>query len=148
MRGWQMAVVESWIGLIQSLFTPTVIWILTLSSAVMAAGSLFMMPYVLCQIAPDYFNSEKPHLITRIKASPPLKCLILVLKNVLGFVLFLAGVLMIFLPGQGLLTILIGVVLMDFPGKFKIERRIVANPNVLATINWMRARRGHPEIKF
>ncbi len=141
-----MVLIEKWVALIQAFLTPGVIWGLTLCSAVMAVGSLFMMPFILCQLAPDYFNNEKPHLITRIKACPPLQGCFLVLKNILGFVLFLAGVLMIFLPGQGLLTILIGMVLMDFPGKFKLERRIITNPSVLETINWMRARRGHTEI--
>ena len=141
-----MALIEKWIALIQSFLTPTVIWSLTVCSVIMAIASLFMMPFVLCKLAPDYFDSEKPHLMTRIKASAPLQCCILVLKNLLGFVLILAGVLMIFLPGQGLLTILIGMVLTDFPGKFKLERRIVSNPNVLGTINWMRVRRGHQEI--
>lgn len=143
-----MALVEKWIALTQSLLTPAVIWSLTFCSVIMAIASLFMMPFVLCSLAPDYFENEKPHLITRIKASSPLACCFLLLKNLLGFVLILAGVLMIFLPGQGLLTILIGMVLTDFPGKFALEKRIVSNSNVLGTINWMRARRGHQEIKI
>jgi len=142
-----MALVESWITLIQNYLTPGVLWSLTISSAIMAVGSLFMMPFILCKLAPDYFKGEKSHLITRIKTSSPLKSLVLILKNILGVVLVLAGVLMLFLPGQGLLTILIGMVMMDFPGKFKLERRIVSNPKVLATINWMRASRGHPDIE-
>ncbi len=141
-----MDLLEDWIALMQSFLTPTVIWSLTACSVIMAIGSLFMMPYVLCKLAPNYFESEKPHLMTRIKASPLNKCCYLVLKNLLGCVLIFAGVLMIFLPGQGLLTILIGMVLTDFPGKFELERRIVSNPNVLSAINWMRAKRGHPEI--
>jgi hypothetical protein len=44
------------------------------------------------------------------------------------------------LPGQGVITILIGVMMVDFPGKFLLERRIVQYPSVLRAINWMRTK--------
>lgn len=72
----------------------------------------------------------------------------LVLKNVLGvclialgFVLSLPGI-----PGQGLLTILLGVMLLDFPGKRALERRIVGAPRVLDRVNRLRARFGKPPL--
>jgi len=45
---------------------------------------------------------------------------------------------MLVLPGQGLLTILFGIALLDFPGKYRLERRIVSYPKVLNSINWIR----------
>lgn len=47
---------------------------------------------------------------------------------------------MLVLPGQGLLTLLVGVGLLDFPGKRHIELRVVRNHHVLNAINWIRAR--------
>jgi len=66
----------------------------------------------------------------------------LIAKNMLavGFLFF--GALMLLLPGQGILTILIGITLLDFPGKFKLQRWIVTRRGVLDPINWVRKRRG------
>ena len=47
---------------------------------------------------------------------------------------------MLFLPGQGLFTIMIGLMLSNYPGKYLIEKRFIAIPSVLKTINWLRKR--------
>jgi hypothetical protein len=59
----------------------------------------------------------------------------------LGIALSLPGV-----PGQGLLTILIGAMLLDFPGKRRCEKWILRRRGVLSTINKLRARRGCPPL--
>ena len=53
---------------------------------------------------------------------------------------------MLFLPGQGVLTILIGLSLLEFPGKRRLEAKIVGQPTVLSTINNMRAKFGKPPL--
>lgn len=68
------------------------------------------------------------------------------LKNLVGWVLILAGILMVLLPGQGVITIIMGLVLSDFPGKYKLERRLAGNHRVLSGINWIRRRSGHPPL--
>jgi hypothetical protein len=67
-------------------------------------------------------------------------------KNLLGFFLVILGVVMSLpgVPGQGLLTIFIGLVLLDVPGKRAIERRIIAVPAVLRACNRLRARFDKP----
>jgi hypothetical protein len=67
-------------------------------------------------------------------------------KNVLGVVFVLAGIAMLILPGQGVLTILAGIMLLDFPGKRTLECRVVSQPAVLKSINWMRQRAGHAPL--
>jgi hypothetical protein len=67
-------------------------------------------------------------------------------KNLLALTLIAGGIAMLLLPGQGLLTILIGVMLLDFPGKYPLERRIVQQPKVLQTINWLRAKGNRPPL--
>ena len=64
----------------------------------------------------------------------------LVLKNALGLLLLACGIVMLVIPGQGLLTMLIGLMLMDFPGKRRLEARLVAVPSVRRSINWLRER--------
>ena len=53
----------------------------------------------------------------------------------------LAGIAMLVLPGQGLLTLLVGFLLIDFPGKYRFEKWLVARRWVLQPINWLRLRR-------
>jgi hypothetical protein len=53
---------------------------------------------------------------------------------------------MLVLPGQGLLTIIIGLVLMEFPGKYHAERWVINRPAVLAAINWIRLKAGKPKL--
>ncbi len=69
-------------------------------------------------------------------------------RNVAGFILIAVGVLLSLpgIPGQGLLTILVGVMLLDFPGRRRIERRILGRRTVLVRINRLRARFGRPPI--
>ena len=67
-------------------------------------------------------------------------------RNALGAVLLAAGIAMLVLPGQGLLTILLGLMLVDFPGKRRAERALVARPNVFEALNWLRAKAGRPPL--
>ena len=60
----------------------------------------------------------------------------------------LVGVAMLLLPGQGILTILIGLMLLDFPGKRGLERRLVQQPAVWRAINWMRAKAHQPALEL
>ena len=65
-----------------------------------------------------------------------------------GFCLIMGGILMLVLPGQGLLTILVGLMLSDYPGKFKLEKRIIKTNLVLKTINWYRTKSNIPPLIF
>ena len=67
-------------------------------------------------------------------------------KNVLGAIFVVAGLIMLVLPGQGIFTILIGIMLLDFPGKYRLERWIVARRPVLQSINWLRQRAGRAAL--
>lgn len=68
-------------------------------------------------------------------------------KNVLGGILVLAGIVMLIGPGQGVLTILIGLVLMDIPGKRPFEARIIKRPTILAAANGLRAKFGKEPLE-
>ena len=59
-----------------------------------------------------------------------------------------AGLAMLFLPGQGLLTVLIGVCVMDFPGKRGLLQRLVRGPKVQGALNWIRRKRGKEPFAF
>jgi hypothetical protein len=59
----------------------------------------------------------------------------------LGVVLSLPGV-----PGQGILTILLGLIMLDIPGKRPLEARIIKRPAILSAINDLRARYKKPPL--
>jgi hypothetical protein len=63
-------------------------------------------------------------------------------RNVGGAILILLGIAMSLpgIPGQGFLTIIIGITLLDIPGKRRLERRLISRPRILQLINRMRAR--------
>jgi hypothetical protein len=69
-------------------------------------------------------------------------------KNALGLVLLAGGVLMLFLPGQGLLTIFMGAVLIDYPKKKLIERRFIKTAFILKGLNWIRIKGGHSYLRL
>lgn len=111
-------------------------------------GTLLALPFLLVQIPADYFSNNARGSGRWQQQHPLVRWLLVVLKNLLGVLLLLAGIAMLVLPGQGLLTMLMGIVLLDFPGKFQLERAIVSRPAVLRSINWIRRRRGHQDIRL
>jgi hypothetical protein len=68
------------------------------------------------------------------------------MKNLLGVVFVVAGLLMLFLPGQGILTLLVGLVIMNYPGKFALERWLIQRPYVMHAVNWLRKKYNHPPL--
>jgi hypothetical protein len=79
-----------------------------------------------------------------------IRALALVGKNLAGVVLVLLGLIMALpgVPGQGLLTALIGLTLLSFPGKRRVERRFVRIPALLRAINRLRARFARPPLEL
>ncbi len=109
-------------------------------STVISIGSVVLAPLVIARLPPDYFQQERrPRYLARGRR-PLLHFMLTALKNLLGIGLILAGAAMILLPGQGLLTMVIGVALIDFPGKSRLVSAIVRRPTVLRSLNWIRAK--------
>lgn len=111
-------------------------------SIVTFIASLLSLPWLVSRIPEDYFLREKRRPSPWKETHPAIRLGVLIGKNVLGLVLLLGGTLMLFLPGQGLLTMAMGILLLDYPGKFRLERRIVRVPQVSESLNWLRAKRG------
>ena len=70
------------------------------------------------------------------------------IKNSLGYLLIIGGILMLVLPGQGILTIFVGMILSDYPGKYHIEKKIIQSSIILRTINSIRKKSGKKPLKF
>jgi len=124
--------------------TDVLLWLFAFSIAGFIA-SLIAIPFILVKLPPDYFDERRPRTWME-NHHPVLRLTGRLFKNAIGVVLLLAGIAMLFLPGQGVLTILIGISMVDFPGKRGLERRLVSQPTVLQTINKLRAKFGHPPL--
>lgn len=123
----------------------TAFWWLGITSALTFVGTLILVPLLLVRIPADYFLRPQDHHHGPGQ-HPVLRLCAVLLKNLLGMTLVLAGIAMLVLPGQGVVTILLGLMLMNFPGKQALERRIVSRPAVLRAINWIRAQAQHPPL--
>lgn len=118
---------------------------LTAASVIGFIGSLVVIPWILIRLPSDYFDMRVPRHWMK-DHHPVLRIIGLVIKNILGIVFLMAGFLMLFLPGQGVLTMLIGISFMDFPNKRKLEARIVGQPALLKAINAMRQKFDKPPL--
>ncbi|HWK54405.1 MAG TPA: PGPGW domain-containing protein [Hyphomicrobiales bacterium] len=116
-------------------------WLLALAVLV-SLGTLAVLPLVVLALPEDYFVTPRRRPLVREAWPPWVRPVVLVLKNLLGVLLLVLGVLMLVLPGQGLLTLLCGLVLLDFPGKYRCLRWLAGREKILASLNWLRTKRG------
>lgn len=111
-------------------------------------GSLLVVPWLIVRIPADYFALEERRIAPWQDRHPALRWSSLIAKNCLGAVLVVMGIAMLVLPGQGLLTILIGIMLLNFPGKFQLERWLVQKGPIWRSVNWLRRRAGRAELEI
>jgi hypothetical protein len=114
-----------------------------------SVGGLAVVGFIVVRLPADYFSpSRKRHFLTG--RHPFLRATGLVLKNVLGVVTVVVGFVLVMpgVPGPGVLTILVGIMLLDFPGKLRLERWLVCRSAVLRTINRLRAKYGRLPLRL
>ena len=132
--------VELWASLTWTrILYGTVLFVISMAISIVIVG------IVVVRIPENYFSSHNQHdflpnssWFTRWGA--------VVAKNIAGAILVAAGILMLIGPGQGILTILIGLILMDIPGKRPLEARLIKRPIVLAAVNNFRAKYNKPPL--
>ena len=108
--------------------------------------SLLSLPWLVAQIPEDYFLPKKRQPTQWKQLHPVIRLLALMGKNLIGYGLIVAGLLMLFLPGQGILTLVMGLLLVDYPGKFRLERKLVKTPAILNSLNWLRRKAKKPPL--
>lgn len=119
-------------------------WVIGLGLGLLVLGvaSLIALPVLLVRIPSDHFVA--PPKAVRIGSWLWFGR---IAKNILGAVLLLLGIVMLVLPGQGVLTVIGALVLLDFPGKRRLERWLLLRPKVLGSLNRLRARAGRPPFE-
>lgn len=110
------------------------------ASILMYVASIVVVPWLVIRMPPDYLVQEPPMRTEWSQHHPAIRLTVKVLKNLLAYCVIAAGILMLFLPGQGVLTIIAGLLLVDFPGKHRLIRWTLTRPRVLRSVNWLRTR--------
>ena len=118
------------------------IWWIAGASFMTILVFLIVVPLLVTRIPSDDFAHGRFRRTLGANRHLVFRMVLLIGKNILGCVFVEAGIVMLVLPGQGILTILAGIMLLDFPGRYRLVRWIVARPQVIRTLNWLRRRAG------
>tara|TARA_R110002073_G_scaffold302561_1_gene470291 strand:+ start:438 stop:863 length:426 start_codon:yes stop_codon:yes gene_type:complete len=125
---------EMWVGLIAF-------------SVIAFVVTLITIPAILIRLPPDYFQHHH-HKLWFANRHPVVRTLGILVKNLAGIIFLLTGIVMLILPGQGLLTMLLGLLFIDFPGKQGLERKLIQHPKILHVINTFRKKAGKLPLAF
>lgn len=118
---------------------------------VSSVGGLAIAAFVLAKLPVDYFQEDgHPAAFAWAEQHPVLRWAALIAKNLLGVVLIIVGILLSLpgVPGPGFLTILIGILLVNFPRKRQLLRWFISRPKIRQGINDLRARFGKPPLNL
>lgn len=122
-------------------------WFALISLATFVVSAV-ALPWLLIRLPEDYLDETTSDTHTQWPRQRVLYWAWRLLKNLLGVVLLLAGLVMLVMPGQGILTILAALWLLDLPGKRSYERALIVRPKVLASINWIRQKSGRRPLRM
>ena len=134
---------DVFLSMIQQYVSSETLVALTVLSIIFFVVSLIAIPFILIHLPADFFDIRVPRPWMEDN-HPVLRVLGHLLKNIVGAIFLFAGFLMLFLPGQGILTMLIGISMLDFPSKRKLEAKMIGQPTILNAINGMREKCSKP----
>lgn len=134
--------------LIPSISVVQLLELLGILSIVTFIGSLLIIPWLILRLSPDYFIRHRLDVVERHRRHSVLAIIIFFLRNTVGFGLLAAGMAMLVMPGQGILTMLIGLSFMDFPGKHRLLEKVVQSMRVQRSLNWIRRKGGKKDLVF
>jgi hypothetical protein len=139
----------AWLTAILSTFDLTwskILWMLVLYM-VAFLGSTGAVAWLVVRLPATYFCDTYPREVWGDQR-PVFRWTGILLKNLLGVLLVVLGGIMAVpvIPGPGILILVLGVMLLDFPGKRRLERWLVHRATVLRAINQLRQRYGKPPL--
>lgn len=120
-------------------------WLVGLSIATLVLSAI-TVPFLVSRMRADYFMPDRDRTRMFANQHPVVRWIGLILKNLAGLILFIAGAVMVAAPGQGLLTMFVGLLMLDFPGKRRLELRLVKIKAVHRAIDWIRRKAGRSPL--
>jgi hypothetical protein len=123
------------------------VWWLTVGAVVTMLAGAAGAAWFAVQMPADFLQ-RPPGDPGRAGGSSALRLLWKIARNALALVLVLLGLVLSLplVPGPGILLVLLGLSLADFPGKQALERRLASHPLVRRQINRLRALAGKPPL--
>lgn len=134
-------------------FVPNLTWQNAVIGAVLFivtfAASSALVSFVLVRLPATFFHPSHDRDIL-VDRHHVIRWSGIVIKNLVGFALVIVGIVMSIpgVPGPGFLTILFGIALLDFPGKRRLEYKIVSRPKVFQAINALRRKFNKPPLEL
>ena len=128
---------------------PEVVIGLSVASVFALLGSVILLIAGIVFVRDD-FLLRRSTLTKEYENKKIMRLLLMILRNIVGCILVLLGAALLVLPGQGLLTILFGLLLLDLPGKESARvrlRRFVQRPTTLNKINTLRRKFGKAPLQ-
>jgi hypothetical protein len=124
-----------------------------LIGALIFVGTFFInlgiVSFILVKIPANHFSKSRK---TKFWSGPRplLHAAGVVGKNIGGLLLVALGIVLSLpgVPGQGLLTVLLGLMLLDFPGRRRLEQKLLSRPSIVNAINHLRARFGKEPLEL
>ena len=116
------------------------------ASVIIFFATLIAIPLLIARMPADYFVRDRAPLWEGHRSE--VRLIFFIAKNLLGAVLLLAGLAMLVLPGQGILTIMAAILLLNFPGKRRLEYWLIRRRPIHRMLNWIRAKRHRPPLQF
>lgn len=119
-------------------------WLALLGSITLLSlvAAVLMAPWLAALIPADYFSENRKHGFSRQRGKGLLAWIRTLLRNLLGLLVMLLGLIMLFTPGQGILMLFLASMLLDYPGKLRFQRWMVERKGVLQGVNWLRKKAG------
>lgn len=114
---------------------------LSVFSVACFVGSILALPVLVARAPVDYFARECARQVQRPVG-------VRILRNFAGLVLLSMGVLMLVLPGQGLITILVSLSFLEIPAKQRLIRALGRRPGVAKGLQWLRTRSNKPPFEM
>lgn len=112
-------------------------------------ANLGIVSWILVKLPADHFSKSRK---TKFWAGPRpwLHAAKVIGKNIGGILLVALGVVLSLpgVPGQGLLTVLLGIMLLDFPGRHRLEQKLLSKPSIVNSINKLRGRFGKKPLQL
>jgi hypothetical protein len=111
--------------------------------------NLGIVSLILVKLPADHFSKSRK---TKFWAGPrpAIHAAKVIGKNIAGVLLVALGIVLSLpgVPGQGLLTVLLGIMLLDFPGRHRLEQKLLSKPSIVNTINRLRERFDKPPLQL
>ena len=119
-------------------------WI-SIGSGIMLVLTAIGIPFAIVRLPEDYLvNDGQAGWLDKQPAV--VRWGLRIFKNLLGVVLVILGIVMLVLPGQGILSIVLGLSLVDFPGRHALQCKLIRRPKVIDSINWIRRKFHRPSL--